>query len=76
MLQQLLQALQTDRTLTTDELAKQLQTTPQMVVAMLEYLEKSGLLKKIEACDEDCGGCQLANICSKNTSPTGKFWQV
>lgn len=75
MLQQLIQTLQSVETLSTNQLAKQLSTTPQMVLVMLEHLEALGYIKQVENCTEACAQCPLGSICQMGKSKPAKVWQ-
>jgi len=76
MLQEILHALQSDQTLSTEQLAKKLDTTPQMVLAMLQHLETLGYLKQLDTCTEACAQCPLGSICQAQKSKPSKIWQV
>jgi len=76
MLQKLLQALQSNETLSTEQLAKQLSTTPQMVLVMLEHLEALGYIHQVESCTEACSQCPLSNVCHTGKNKPVKVWQV
>ena len=67
MLQQLLFEIRNGGTTSIPILAARLNTTPEMVDAMLETLESQGYLKSVEpACDKEkgCESCSLAGMCS------------
>ncbi|MGB9639366.1 MAG: FeoC-like transcriptional regulator [Anaerolineales bacterium] len=76
MLQKLLQALQSNETLSIEQIAKQLSTTSQMVIVMLEHLEALGCIKRVENCTEACAQCPLGNICQTGKNKPVKVWQV
>lgn len=58
-----------------DQLAAELNTTPQMVTQLVEYLERAGRLKKIGVeCGQPCHGCYLAREC--NLIEHGRIWQI
>ncbi|MGB9672715.1 MAG: FeoC-like transcriptional regulator [Anaerolineales bacterium] len=76
MLQKLLQVLRSNEALSTEQIAKQLSTTPQMVIVMLEHLEALGYIKSLENCTEACSQCPLGNICQTGKNKPVKVWQV
>ena len=68
MLEQLLYEIRKGTTTSPVTLAERLNTTPAMVEAMLNTLEKMGYLRSIEGeCkDGTCGGCPVAGYCNSN----------
>ena len=69
MLEQLLNEIKKGNTTSPVALAERLKTTPEMVQAMLETLEKMGYLREISTdCDDvACGSCPVAGYCSSET---------
>jgi hypothetical protein len=63
MLSQLLNEIAHGNTLDIDRLAARLNTSPGMVKAMLEHLERSGAFTQYQSCGEGCSGCGLASQC-------------
>jgi len=63
MLTQLLKEIAAMNTVDTAGLASRLGTSPEMVNAMLEHLERSGALQKTQSCNSACQGCGLAAQC-------------
>lgn len=67
MLNKLLELINQGGSLTPNQLAAQLNTTPSMVEMMMEDLVRKGLLKASDLgnnCDSDsCGTCYLAKSC-------------
>jgi hypothetical protein len=62
-------------TLETGALAAKLGTSPQLVQAMLEHLQRTGLIKSYANCDNSgCQGCSLSDACG--TSPVVRLWQT
>jgi hypothetical protein len=49
-------------------------TTPQLIEAMLEHLQRSGLIEAYAACSDGCQGCNLQDACRK-TPGTIRLWQ-
>ncbi len=74
MLKQLIDEIRAGGTLETRTLATRLGTTPQLVEAMLEHLQRSGLIKAYTACNDGCLGCSLQDACKK-TPDTIRLWQ-
>jgi hypothetical protein len=74
MLQQLMSEIRAGGTLETGALAARLGTTPQLVEAMLEHLQRSGLIEAYVNCSDGCRGCSLQDACRK-TPGTVRLWQ-
>ncbi len=74
MLKQLINEIRAGGTLETRALAARLGTTPQLVEAMLEHLQRSGLIQAYSACSDGCQGCNLQDACRK-TPGTIRLWQ-
>ena len=75
MLEQLIQEIRAGGTLETGSLAVRLGTTPQMVEAMLDHLQRSGLIKDYNGCSDGCQGCSLQDSCKKPGINTVRLWQ-
>jgi hypothetical protein len=75
MLEQLINEIRAGGTLETGALAARLGTTPQLVEAMLEHLQRSGLIQVYVSCDDGCLGCSLQDACKKPSSTTMRLWQ-
>jgi len=76
ILEKLLAEIQSGGTLEVRALADRLGTTPALVEAMLEHLERSGLLKAYQGCDGACTGCGLKSTCLRPDMPNGmRIWQ-
>ena len=74
MLKQLINEIRAGGTLETSILAARLGTTPQLVEAMLEHLQRSGLIEAYVNCGDGCLGCGLQDACRK-TPGTIRLWQ-
>ena len=76
MLDQLNQLIKKGGVLTPDILARQLNTTTEMVVMMLEDLERRGLLQEadsLQTCEKTaCKGCSAAGSCPLSGA---RIWQ-
>lgn len=75
MLVKLQAMLQRGGTVTLDQAARELDTSPEVVRAMMEHLVRTGLLRQMTAsCESACTGCLLARECGRTTQ--GTVWQV
>lgn len=75
MLERLLDLVQSGGTRSINDLARALDTSPELVQAMLENLGRMGYLKAIDgSCNTKCGGCPIAGECG--TSASSKVWAV
>jgi DNA-binding Lrp family transcriptional regulator len=64
MLNRLLELLREGGTLRIRNLADELDTTPELVEAMLEDLARMGYLRRVGAeCSEQCKTCSLSEMC-------------
>ncbi len=73
MLEQLLNEIRQGGGLETNTLAARLGTSPQLVAAMLEHLQRAGLIRDYVSCADACGGCSLKGACTaKNPA---RLWQ-
>ena len=76
MLEKLLAEIESGGTLETRALAHKLGTSPQMVSAMLELLERRGRLSLYQNCESACAGCELAGACQPIVkSKAMQLWQ-
>ncbi len=73
MLQQLLNEIRRGGSLETNSLAARLGTSPQLVSAMLEHLQRAGLINDYVGCADGCGGCSLKDSCS--AKKPARLWQ-
>lgn len=77
MLEQLLTEIHAGGTFETGALAARLGTTPELVEAMLEHLQRIGRVQPYQACDSACGGCNLKNTCQSARISNGvRLWQT
>ncbi len=74
MLEKLLQEIRAGGTLETRTLAARLGTTPQLVEAMLEHLQRSGTIQAYLNCSNGCLGCSLQDSCKKAPGNV-RLWQ-
>lgn len=77
MLEKLLSEIRTGGTLEVNTLATRLQTSPQLVQAMLEHLQRAGYIRDYSSCETGCSGCALSEDCARppdDRSP--RLWQA
>jgi predicted ArsR family transcriptional regulator len=75
MLNRLLEQLRSGGTHRVADLARALETTPELVEMMLEDLVRMGYLKQVGgACERNCAGCSLAGLCAAGES--GRVWAL
>ena len=69
MLERLMTEIRAGGPLDAAKLAVMLNTSPQMVEAMLEHLRRAGLLTTYEnaSCSDACQACSLKGFCDPNT---------
>ncbi|MCX7681687.1 MAG: FeoC-like transcriptional regulator [Anaerolineae bacterium] len=77
MLERLIDLLRTGRSYRIADLARELDTTPALIEAMLERLEQMGYLRQIcgdaggWACRRGCAACVPAGVC---VAGSGRAW--
>ena len=75
MFNKLLAILKHGGSVTTDQIARELNTTPALVNEMLVHMSWAGWLKQMDAsCSSGCEQCRLVGNC--NRSPQARVWQV
>jgi Mn-dependent DtxR family transcriptional regulator len=74
MLEQLVEEIRKGGSLETRALAARLGTTPHLVEAMLEHLQRLGLIQDYADCTSGCQGCGLRDACTSQT--TVRLWQT
>jgi hypothetical protein len=75
MLSHLLKLLQAGGTHRVVDLARALDTTPELVEVMLDDLGRMGYLKRVGgACGETCEACSMAGLCAAGSS--GQLWTL
>lgn len=65
MLEKLLAEVRAGGTFESGDLASRLGTTPEMLSAMLEHLQRSGHLQPFNTCSEACVECSLSHSCTR-----------
>ncbi|HEX8990630.1 MAG TPA: FeoC-like transcriptional regulator [Anaerolineales bacterium] len=73
MLEQLINEIRLGGSLETNKLAIRLGTSPELVRAMLEHLQRLGMIKNYADCTDGCGGCTLQESC--RTRPPIRLWK-
>jgi len=74
MLDQLIKAIKTGDSFSISGLAARLEIEPEMVIVMLEYLERAGYIEQVGACTHPCNGCHFAGGCIQSEGLPGKVW--
>jgi len=75
MLDRLLELLRAGGTHIVGDLARELDTTPELVEMMLEALGRMGYLKRLGGeCGGGCGACSMAGLCSVGSG--GEVWAL
>jgi hypothetical protein len=76
MLEQLLKEIYSGGTLEANQLAAKLGTTPKMVEALLEHLQRAGHIRPYTACTDGCVGCGLKDGCRPASKAESlRLWQ-
>jgi len=75
MLNKLLVLLRSGSTRRVVDLARELETTPDLVEMMLEDLVRMGFLSRVRgACENTCAGCPVAGLCAAGSR--GRLWAL
>ena len=74
MLEELLKEIHAGGTLETRALAARLGTSPQLVEAMLEHLQRIGMIQPYVNCGEGCQGCSLQETCGGRNGNSVRLW--
>ncbi len=75
MLERLLNEIRAGGTLETGALSARLGTSPQMIQAMLEHLQRCGLIDPYVSCETGCQGCGLREACLQTQKDGLHLWQ-
>ena len=76
MLERLLDEIRSGGTFETGVLAARLGTTPALVEAMLEHLQRAGYIHSYQPCGDACSGCSLRSACKATHQADGmRLWQ-
>jgi DNA-binding Lrp family transcriptional regulator len=75
MLSKLLDLLREGGTRRISDLAHELDTTPELVEAMLEDLARMGYVRRVAAqCSKRCKTCPMAEMCAAEGWSDGQIW--
>jgi len=76
MLEELLRLIREGGSFDTSILARKLNTTQAMVMAMMDHLRRSGMLKIYDPGNCSCDQCSLSQLCDpvKNQHDAGHLW--
>jgi len=76
MLKKLLNEIRSGGTLEANQLAAKLGTTPKMVEALLEHLQRLGHIRPYATCGDGCAGCGLKDGChTPQKAESLRLWQ-
>jgi len=73
MLEQILQEISSGNSLDVNRLAARLDTSPEMVAALLDHLSRIGVLENIKCRAQSCKGCHLINQCG-SAKKENRLW--
>ncbi len=74
MFDRLVTLLKRNGTVTIDQMARELDTSPEVVGGMIEHMTRQGWLRSMSAsCDTACSACTFARDCVR--VERGKVWQ-
>ena len=77
MLDKLIHEIQSGGTLEPVLLSSRLDTSPQLVRAMLDHLERLGVLQNLSKCvDSGCGICSLSSSCHDQGGVLPSLWKI
>ncbi len=77
MLSALLAELRSGGTFETRDLATRLGTSPAMMEALLEHLQRLGQVRTYKPCSDACRGCSLKEACHTADRTDGvRLWQI
>jgi predicted ArsR family transcriptional regulator len=66
MFEKLMAMLKGGGTITVDQMARELDTSPEVVSGMIDHLTRQGWLRAMSAsCDSACGACTFARDCGR-----------
>lgn len=75
MLEKILTEVRAGGTLEINALAERLHTTPELVAAMIEHLQRVGYLDPYQTCSETCSSCSLQSACQAKGHGGVRLWQ-
>ena len=66
MLDKIMALLKRNSTVTIDQMARELDTSPEMVSGMIDHMTRQGWLRSMSAsCDSACSACLFARDCTR-----------
>ncbi len=75
MLKKLLALIEKNNGYQVEDLARELNTTPKIITAMLGTLTRQGYLGKVEqTCSSACESCPLAKQCKVASKSSAQIW--
>jgi hypothetical protein len=76
MFEELLRLIREGGSFDTGALAKRLDTTPELVLVMIEHLRSIGLIKNYDPGQSSCEHCSLTQMCDpeKKRHDVGHLW--
>ena len=74
MLAQLIAKLKQGGTFDTRRLAAELQAPIELVEAMLEHLQRQGIIQDVVRCTDGCPGCSLQDRCAVGNEARVRSW--
>ncbi len=75
MFDKLMSMLKHDGTVTVDQMARELATTPEVVNGMIDHMVRVGSLRQMSAtCDTTCSECMFARDCARVGQ--SKVWRL
>ncbi len=75
MFERILSIMKRGGATTLEQMARELNTTPQVVAGAIDQMERSGLLRQMSAsCESSCSQCVFARQC-QHFGP-GRVWQL
>jgi hypothetical protein len=74
LLERLVARVRQGGTLETSRLASEFEAPVEMIEAMLEHLQRQGLISEFVRCSDGCDGCGLQAGCS--SAPQMRLWRL
>ncbi|MGQ9832672.1 MAG: FeoC-like transcriptional regulator [Candidatus Villigracilaceae bacterium] len=75
MLEEILTAVRAGGTIEINALAERFHTTPELVAAMVEHLQRTGYLHPYQTCSQTCSKCSLQHVCQAKGHGGVRLWQ-
>jgi hypothetical protein len=75
MFNKLMTVLRRGGTVTIDQMARELETSPEVVSGMIDHMARQGWLRAMSAsCDTTCGECMFAPDCAR--ADNNRIWLI